>query len=47
MYSSQPQRQQAYAPVPYSYTPTSSLAATINLDEEVKLYTTSAERDLY
>jgi len=27
------QRQQAYAPTPYSYTPTSSLSATINLDE--------------
>lgn len=45
MYPSQ--RQQAYAPVPYSYIPTSSLSATINLDEEVKLYNTSAERDLY
>ncbi|KAF2839230.1 vacuolar protein sorting-associated protein Vps28 [Patellaria atrata CBS 101060] len=41
MYSS---RQLAYAPTPYSYVPTSS---TINLDEEVKLYATNAERDLY
>ncbi|KAF1814082.1 vacuolar sorting-associated protein [Eremomyces bilateralis CBS 781.70] len=40
-------RQLAYAPTPYSYTPTSNLSATINLDEEVKLSTTSAERDLY
>ena len=40
------QRQLAYAPTPYSYTPTSSLSATINLDEEVKLSTTAAERDL-
>jgi len=28
-----PSRQLAYAPTPYSYTPTSSLSATINLDE--------------
>jgi hypothetical protein len=27
------QRQLAYAPTPYSYTPTSTLSATINLDE--------------
>ncbi|KAF2112189.1 VPS28 protein-domain-containing protein [Lophiotrema nucula] len=38
-------RQQAYAPTPYI--PRSSLSATINLDEEVKLSTTSTERDLY
>ena len=62
MYAS---RQLPYAPTPYSYTPTSNLAATINLDEvssaacvtiicvliagrqEVKLSSTSAERDLY
>lgn len=44
MYS---QRPQAYAPTPYSYTPHSSLNATINVDEEVKLSTTTAERDLY
>ncbi|KAF2091285.1 VPS28-domain-containing protein [Saccharata proteae CBS 121410] len=41
------QRQLPYAPTPYSYTPTSSLSATISLDEEVKLLTTSAERELY
>ncbi|KAK3063966.1 hypothetical protein LTS18_011327 [Coniosporium uncinatum] len=41
------QRQLAYAPTPYSYTPTSNFSATINLDEEVKLSTTNAERDLY
>lgn len=40
-------RQPAYAPVaPYSYTPTQSVAATINLDEEVKLPTNASERDL-
>lgn len=27
------QQQLAYAPSPYSYTPSSNLAATINLDE--------------
>ena len=32
MYGSQ---QLAYAPTPYSYTPSSNLAATINLDQEV------------
>ncbi|KAI9706164.1 MAG: Vacuolar protein-sorting-associated protein 28 [Bogoriella megaspora] len=41
------QRQLAYAPTPYSYTPTSSLSATINLDEELKLAATNTERDLY
>ena len=41
------QRPQAYAPTPYSYTPQSTLNVTINLDEEVKLSTTTAERDLY
>ncbi|CAK3766922.1 Vacuolar sorting-associated 28 [Lecanosticta acicola] len=40
-------QQLAYAPTPYSYTPSSNLTATINLDEEVKLADTSAERDLY
>ncbi|KAI9716847.1 MAG: Vacuolar protein-sorting-associated protein 28 [Chrysothrix sp. TS-e1954] len=40
-------RQPAYAPTPYSYTPTSSLSATINLDEELKLFTSSTDRDLY
>ncbi|KAK3694639.1 ESCRT-1 complex, Vps28 subunit [Podospora appendiculata] len=37
---------QAYAPTPHSYVPNSTLSATINLDEEVKLYDTRAERDL-
>ncbi|USP79240.1 hypothetical protein yc1106_06514 [Curvularia clavata] len=41
MYTSRPL---AYAPTPYI--PRSNLSATINLDEEVKLSTTSAERDL-
>ncbi|EME46689.1 hypothetical protein DOTSEDRAFT_22732 [Dothistroma septosporum NZE10] len=40
-------QQLAYAPTPYSYTPASNLTATINLDEEVKLADTAAERDLY
>jgi len=38
-------RQLAYAPTPHI--PRSTLSATINLDEEVKLSTTSAERDLH
>ncbi|PSR82046.1 vacuolar protein sorting-associated [Coniella lustricola] len=37
---------QAYAPTPHSYVPNSALSATINLDEEVRLATTRAERDL-
>ncbi|KIW08617.1 uncharacterized protein PV09_00574 [Verruconis gallopava] len=41
-----PQRQLAYAPTPYSYTP-SSLSATINLDEEVKVASNNSERELY
>ncbi|GAB7356057.1 hypothetical protein MBLNU459_g6674t1 [Dothideomycetes sp. NU459] len=41
------ERQLAYAPTPYSYTPTSTLSATINLDEEVKLTSNAAERELY
>ncbi|MCJ1253599.1 Vacuolar protein-sorting-associated protein 28 [Lignoscripta atroalba] len=45
MYSSP--RPLSYAPTPYSYTPNTSLSATINLDEEVKLSTNSTERDLY
>ncbi|PGH26485.1 hypothetical protein AJ80_01799 [Polytolypa hystricis UAMH7299] len=44
MYS---QRPLSYAPTPYSYTPNPALSATINLDEEVKLSSTPAERDLY
>ncbi|KAF1347628.1 vacuolar protein sorting-associated [Delphinella strobiligena] len=41
------ERQLAYAPTPYSYTPTSTLSATISLDDEVQLASNSAERDLY
>ncbi|KAM7206692.1 VPS28 domain containing protein [Rhypophila sp. PSN 637] len=41
-----PQPRQAYAPTPHSYVPNSTLSATINLDEEVKLAETRAERDL-
>ncbi|OGM46709.1 vacuolar protein sorting-associated protein Vps28 [Aspergillus bombycis] len=41
------QRPLAYAPTPYSYTPNPALSASINLDEEVKLASSSAERDLY
>ncbi|EFW99573.1 vacuolar protein sorting-associated protein [Grosmannia clavigera kw1407] len=37
---------QSYAPLPPSYVPNTSLSATINLDEEVKLTETRAERDL-
>ncbi|KAI1267566.1 ESCRT-1 complex, Vps28 subunit [Xylariaceae sp. FL1019] len=37
---------QAYAPMPHSYVPNTTLSATINLDEEVKLAETRAERDL-
>ncbi|TFB02904.1 Vacuolar protein sorting-associated protein 28 [Trichoderma ghanense] len=37
---------QSYAPTPHSYVPNTSLSATINLDEEVTLTTTRAERDL-
>ncbi|KAI8961979.1 ESCRT-1 complex, Vps28 subunit [Daldinia sp. FL1419] len=37
---------QAYAPTPHSYVPNTALSATINLDEEVKLADTRAERDL-
>ncbi|KZF22013.1 ESCRT-1 complex, Vps28 subunit [Xylona heveae TC161] len=40
-------RQLSYAPTPYSYTPNTNLSATINLDEEVKLTSTAAERDLF
>ncbi|KAL8682969.1 MAG: hypothetical protein Q9186_001048 [Xanthomendoza sp. 1 TL-2023] len=42
-----PPRQLPYAPTPYSYLPNPALTATINLDEEVKLSSTAAERDLY
>jgi len=40
------QNRQAYAPTPHSYIPNTALSATINLDEEVKLAETRAERDL-
>jgi len=40
------QPRQAYAPTPHSYVPNTTLSATINLDEEVKLADTRAERDL-
>ncbi|KAB8238400.1 S-adenosylmethionine-dependent methyltransferase [Aspergillus alliaceus] len=41
------QRPLAYAPTPYSFTPNPALSASINLDEEVRLASSSAERDLY
>ncbi|CAI7666747.1 unnamed protein product [Penicillium pancosmium] len=44
MYS---QRPLSYAPTPYSYTPNPARSASINLDEEVKLVSSSGERDLY
>ncbi|KJZ76146.1 hypothetical protein HIM_04602 [Hirsutella minnesotensis 3608] len=37
---------QGYAPTPHSYVPSPHLSASINLDEEVKLTETRAERDL-
>ncbi|KAK3187145.1 Vacuolar protein-sorting-associated protein 28 [Lecanicillium sp. MT-2017a] len=37
---------QGYAPTPHSYVPNTALSATINLDEEVSLTRTRAERDL-
>lgn len=47
MYSPQPpSRPLSYAPTPYSYTPNASLSARINLDEEVKVADSAAERDL-
>ncbi|RAL68135.1 hypothetical protein DID88_008847 [Monilinia fructigena] len=41
-----PNRQPAYAPTPHSYIPNTALAATINLDEEIKLAESRAERFL-
>ncbi|CAI4218684.1 unnamed protein product [Parascedosporium putredinis] len=38
---------QPYAPTPHSYVPNTTLSATINLDEEVKLAENRAERDLH
>lgn len=46
MNTAQPARPSPYAPTPYSYTPNTSLSAKINLEEEVKLFDSSAERDL-
>ena len=47
MYSTPPpSRPLSYAPTPYGYAPNVSLAANINLDEEVKLADSAAERDL-
>jgi hypothetical protein len=47
MYSTPPSsRPLSYAPTPYGYTPNISLAARINLDEEVKLADSATERDL-
>lgn len=37
---------QGYAPTPHSYVPNTAMSATINLDEEVRLADTRAERDL-
>ncbi|KAK8149388.1 hypothetical protein MY1884_001415 [Beauveria asiatica] len=37
---------QGYAPTPHSYVPNTALSASINLDEEVTLTSTRAERDL-
>ncbi|GAB1731511.1 hypothetical protein NU195Hw_g1513t1 [Hortaea werneckii] len=39
--------QLAYAPTPYSHLPSSTLTATTNLDAEVKLADSAAERELY
>ncbi|KIW88520.1 uncharacterized protein Z519_11089 [Cladophialophora bantiana CBS 173.52] len=46
MYGNPPTRNLAYAPTPYAYPATNTLSARINLDEEVKLADSSAERDL-
>ncbi|ETN47181.1 uncharacterized protein HMPREF1541_01372 [Cyphellophora europaea CBS 101466] len=42
----QSSRPLSYAPTPYGYTPNISLSARINLDEEVKLADSAAERDV-
>lgn len=39
-------KQPAYAPISHHYVPTSSFTATVNLDAEVKLADSAAERDL-
>src|SRR5690606_20332011 len=41
-----PQKYQPYAPSPYSYTPNPTTSASISLDEEVKLSTTTQQREL-
>ncbi|KAF3939175.1 hypothetical protein ABW19_dt0209720 [Dactylella cylindrospora] len=41
-----PQYHQAYAPSP-AFVPTPNLSSSISLDEEVKLYTTTAQRSLH
>jgi ESCRT-I complex subunit VPS28 len=47
MYShAQSPRPLSYAPTPYGYTPGFSASAKINLDEEVKVADSAAERDL-
>lgn len=46
MYSAPAARTPSYAPTPYAYAPSNTLSARINLDEEVKLADSAAERDL-
>lgn len=47
MYGARPtSRQQPYAPTPYVYPHNVSFSAKINLDEEVKIADSAAERDL-
>ena len=46
MYNTPSSRPLPYAPTPYGYPATTSLSARINLDEEVKLADSAAERDL-
>ena len=42
----QPNYHQPYAPSPYSYTPDPSVASKVSLDEEIKLSTTTQQREL-
>ncbi|KAI5780332.1 VPS28 protein-domain-containing protein [Peziza echinospora] len=42
----QPKYHQPYAPTPYSYTPNPSLSSHVSLDEEIKLSTTTQQREL-
>jgi ESCRT-I complex subunit VPS28 len=46
MYSTPTARQPSYAPTPYTLPTTTPLSTRINLDEEVKPYDTTSERDL-